>query len=105
MGRLDVDAMLSEITPEQFAEWAMADNLGILSDTWGPAATVAATITNEISRIMAGFGGGKQTVAYPWQYFPTGTLMAEPPESDDPTSGEDSIARFANLMRAKYGGK
>ena len=59
MGRIDVDAMLDEMSPQQFTEWIAAYNL----DPWGmemeQSAAVGAAICNTVLIVLASFGEGR----------------------------------------------
>ena len=46
MGRLHVDDMLAEMTPEEFDRWWAADLLDPLDDSWRQAGEICATIYN-----------------------------------------------------------
>lgn len=53
LGRVDVDAMLDEITPKQFDEWLAALFIGLDVDGWHQAVTVASGLQNEL-RVLVG---------------------------------------------------
>jgi hypothetical protein len=46
LGRLDVDAMLDEMTPEQMDEWIAFGVLEPFGDSWRQTGTIAAEINN-----------------------------------------------------------
>lgn len=53
LGRIDVDAMLDEITPKQFDEWLAALLIGLDVEGWHQAVTVASGLQNEL-RVLVG---------------------------------------------------
>lgn len=59
MGRLDVDQMLSELTPQEFDAWVIYLTRETLPEEWLRHGMVAAEISNQILAVQAGFGGRK----------------------------------------------
>lgn len=57
MGRLDVDAMLEELTPQQFAEWWALQVVDGWGGEWERAGTIAAEAHNAGLRFVAAMGG------------------------------------------------
>jgi hypothetical protein len=74
MGRVDVDAMLAELTPQQLGEWMAAIDFVGLDDSWLQAGTISAAIHNSVLRAMAGFTKSRKvdrkSVAKATDYIP-----------------------------------
>ena len=95
LGRVDVDAMLEEMTPEQFNEWIAAYRAGLLREQWETAGTIAAEIHNGFMSIRQGLGAKDITSKdyYDWTtYDPT-----QPPKKT--RVDRDSIARFEKQVK------
>lgn len=56
LGRVDVDAMLDQITPEQFNEWLAYYRVEPFGDEWLAAATIAASSHNAGLMVAAAHG-------------------------------------------------
>ena len=55
-GRLDVDAMLEEMTPDQFEGWYAAYRLSPWGDEYKRTSLIASEICNSIRGVAMGFG-------------------------------------------------
>lgn len=74
MGRLDVDRMLDELTPQQFDEWYAAYRAGLFRDQWEQAGLIAAEVHNGFGAIRKGLNDQSVTADYftnPSDYDPT----------------------------------
>ena len=60
LGVVEVDSMLDSITPAQFNEWIAFNALEPIGNDWDQAATIAATLHNEMESIRCMFGGQKK---------------------------------------------
>lgn len=58
LGRVNVDQMLAEISPQQFREWKAYEQVEPWGDEWRQSSTIATVVANEIRRVVAMFGNG-----------------------------------------------
>lgn len=101
LGRLDVDAMLHEMTPEQLNEWAAAWDCGLFREQWLQAGIVAAEVHNGFCDIRAGFNDKSITqnsYRFPKDYDPT-----QPPEKKKKARDQGSIDAAQRRLKAIYG--
>ena len=87
LGRLDVDAMLHEMTPEQFRERYAHYMIEQWGDDWTQAGTIAATVQNAAATIIKIKTGAEVEFADPADFKPQYTNEPEKPRerglSDD----------------------
>ena len=72
LGQVDVDAMLGQMTPEDFEERWAASRLR-LSESWQQAGMISATVVNMINWIASGMSGRKvdeSEIAQWWDAIP-----------------------------------
>lgn len=101
MGRLDVDAMLHEITPEQLTEWAAAWLCGLFREQWLQAGAIAAEVHNGFCDIRAGLNDNsitKESYRYPQDYDPT-----QPSKKKTRKANKASIDAAERRLRVRYG--
>lgn len=101
LGRLDVDAMLHEMTPEQFSEWAAAWDCGLFREQWLQAGIVAAEVHNGFCDIRAGLNDKSITqdsYRFPKDYDPT-----QPTEKKTRKANKASIDAAQRRLKAIYG--
>jgi len=55
-----VDGMLDAFTPQQFDEWIAYNSLEPIANDWQQAATIAATVHNEMEVVRCMFGDGSK---------------------------------------------
>ena len=99
MGRVDVDNMLAEMTPEQLNEWIAAWRAGLLRDEWEMAGSIAAEVHNGFNVVRSLRGEKiKEDDYYSWkEYDPSQESKSEKKR------GEESIRRFQARAKARYG--
>lgn len=98
-GRVDVDAMLAEMTPEQLDEWMAAYRTGLLSDWWQMAGSVAAEVHNGFCDVRAGLNDKSITAEsyrYPSDYDPARRDEKKRIKNDSPEA-------FGQRMAQRYG--
>ena len=103
LGRIDVDEMLNEISPSQFAEWIAAHNLGLNEESWLQAGTIAATIHNEIQSALHSYAGKQmpeKSIQSPADYNPYAGRTKRKKRYN-----AQSIQTAKRLMLQRYGAK
>jgi hypothetical protein len=91
--------MLAHMTPAQFHERMAADLLDPINDTWDQAGVIAATVHNEIQRIISGFSKSdmaESDIHTERQYQPPIRLA----EKTKPASTDDDLKAFVESAKA-----
>jgi hypothetical protein len=102
VGRVDVDAMLDELTPAQLVEWRAARHVVPLEDGWRQAGTIAATMHNEMELFKAAKAGKRHLdesrLRQPDDYIPKLKTVRRAELAVD----EGSIAAHQAAMESRY---
>lgn len=100
MQRLDVDAMLDELTPEQFAEWMASDRVDPWLDRWESIAQLEATLHNH-AHVLACISAG--IAAKSSAFKSASDLIPQYIKQDqEPTDARHTLAASEAMMRARY---
>lgn len=75
MGRLNVDAMLAEMTTEQLMEWRAALDVIGLDDQWEQTGVIC----QELHRVAASFGGVSEEPPTRSRFHPPRLTFKQPP--------------------------
>lgn len=99
MGRVDVDRMLSEISPEQLIEWRAALDVICIDDDWNRTAVLCQQIHN-IGHAMGGVESEPLSLK---KYMPHALTFKQVGEDTPPQGKYQSPDEMRNAAAARYG--
>jgi len=91
--------MLDDLTPREWLEWQAAYSSGAITlDGWQQAAVIAATVQNQIERIVAGLSKRRGSFDEPRDYLPQHFAAAKK------QTKRNTPKQFQRKMKALFSG-